>query len=131
MMSQVIDDAQTAVTSLGGAIAGVVSDKIANYVIPQVGLGGSTMGLGDVGLRFIVRAATTSVVFGGVAYLLPNSAENIFFSIVFFAGNRALVRDAVTFGDLLTGGIFKTLQPPPKGMPGGGPAASAGCSCSH
>lgn len=142
MLSTVIDDGKTAITSLGGAIGGVASDKLANYLIAQTGLGVGKGGLGDVGLRFIVRAATTSVVFGGMAYLLPNTAENIFFSIVFFAGNRALVSDAVLFGNILVGGVgnvgsLGVLKPNyggpviPPGQHGGGKVASSGCACTH
>jgi hypothetical protein len=127
MLSQVIGDAKTSVTSLGGAIGGVASDKIANMVLAQVGLGNNKAGLGDVGLRFIIRAATTSLVFGGMSYLLPETSENIFFSIVFFAGNRALVSDAVLFGQILTKGVVPMLPAPT----GKGGKSEASCACKH
>ena len=128
MIANLVGDAQTAVTSLGGAVAGVASDKVANQLVGMAGLGAPSSGLGDAGLRFIIRAGVTSVVFGGIVSLMPQTADNIFFSVVFFAGNRALVNDAVLIGQILTKGALGVLGPP-KSKGGGPPSTTGGCSC--
>ncbi len=121
MLSSVISDAQTAITSLGGAVAGVGSDKLADTLINAAGINPVGGGLGDVGLRFVVRAGVTSMLFAGAAYVMPETADNVFFSIVFFAGNRKLVSDAVRFGTIIVDGTALAASVPSAG--------GAGCGC--
>ena len=130
MLSSVISDAQTAITSLGGVIGGVASDSLSDMLLRNAGLGAATGGLGDVGLRFVVRASVTSLIFAGAAYVMPETADNVFFSIVFFAGNRKLVADAVRFGTIIVDGTgFVATGPPPGITPPSTAAASSSCSC--
>lgn len=90
-------DVQTSITSLGGAIAGYSAEQLSNYVIHKSRLNQSE-GLGQIGLRFAVRSLIASTAFGIAARYMPKTSENIFFSIVFFAANPSMVKDAVTIG---------------------------------
>jgi len=122
-------DAQTSITSLGGAVAGAAGEQLGNYIIHRTGLGKSD-GLGQTGLRFVVRSIVASASFGFVARYMPATSENVFFSIVFFAASPSMVSDAVTLGkhavlaieDLFGGWIPK---PPPRYGPG--PVISQKC----
>jgi len=124
-MNTILEDTQTAVTSLGGAIAGVGSDAIADQIIYYAGLAPSGGGLGDVGLRFVIRSAVTSVIFGAVVSYMPETSSNVFFSQVYFAGNRKLVLDGVMFARILIdGGMSAT-----RGATASVSPKSSGCSC--
>jgi len=139
MLANVVEDAQTAVTSLVGAIAGVASDKIANHLVSSAGLNAPSSGLGDVGMRFVIRAGVTSVVFGTLVTYMPQTADNIFMSVVFFAGNRALVNDAVLFAQYVLRAPLSVLpygsiSPLPPQKPGAPPSSTGGgqyssCAC--
>lgn len=128
-MDNVIEDAQTAVTSLAGAIAGAASDKVANTIISYARLGKNTSGLGDTGLRFIIRAGVTSVMFAGVAGAMPETSSNVFFSILFFAANRALVNDGVHFANLVVKGTSGMLNLQPKAIKTPPTGAAVGSCC--
>lgn len=135
-MNAIIGDAQTAVTSLGGAIAGSASDKIANVLIGYAGLGVGMGGLGDAGLRFIIRAAVSSVTFSAAVSVMPETADNVFFSIIYFAGNKQLISDAVRFADIVVRGTssLTSLKKPVKAMASGshcacGGSSASSCSC--
>lgn len=124
MLSTILEDTQTAVTSLGGAVAGVGSDSIADMLISYAGLPTSGGGIGDVGLRFVVRSAVTSVIFGAVVSYMPETSSNIFFSQVFFAGNRKLVLDGVLFARIIADGLVSTSRAATAPA-----AAKSGCAC--
>ena len=124
-MNTILEDTQTAVTSLGGAIAGVGSDAISDQIIYYAGLAPSGGGLGDVGLRFVIRSAVTSVIFGAVVSYMPETSSNVFFSQVYFAGNRKLILDGVLFARILVEGSIGATR----GVTSGVSQKSAGCSC--
>lgn len=90
-------DAQTSITSIGGAFAGAAGEALGSYIIRASGLGKSD-GIGQTGMRFVVRSVVASASFGLVARYMPGTADNVFFSIVFFAASPSLVKDAVTIG---------------------------------
>ena len=128
-ISNTADDAQTAITSLGAAVAGAASEKLGNYAIRQVGSRGNSFG--DVGTRFILRSLISSAIFGATASLMPQTSGNIFFSIVFFAANFSLVSDAVTLGQIVVSGVPNPLiiLNPAKGPGPGISAASSSGGC--
>ncbi len=119
IISNTVSDAQTAITSLGAAIAGSASEAIGNRLIMSANAGAGN-GIGDVGIRFVVRALVSSVAFGVAANLMPESSSNIFFSIVYFAANPSLVRDGVAIGNIVVGTaargfpIGPIVRPPPQ-----------------
>lgn len=116
-LANTVTDAQTAITSLGGALAGVVSEEAGNYIIRKANVNAGS-GIGDVGLRFIVRALVSSSSFGLATDMMPDTSGNIMFSIVFFAANPSLIRDAVTIAQILVRGVTRDL---PRMIPFPGP----------
>ena len=133
LVAQIVDDAQTGITSLGSAIAGSASNELGSMLIRAAGIG-SGQSLGDVGVRFVVRALVSSAAFSAAATLMPASSNNVFFSIVFFAANDMLVRDAVAIGNIIVRGVLRQTpaipfapdqgQSPAHGMP-----KSSSCAC--
>lgn len=86
-------DAQTTVTSLGAAFAGVAADLASDAIIVRVAGTTRAPGLGQVGLNFIVRALVSSVAYSAAAAVMPETSQNFFFGVLFFASNPGLVRD--------------------------------------
>lgn len=108
-------DVQTTITSLGAAFAGVGAEIVSGMVIRQLGgRAGVQQGLGGVGLNFVARAAICSVAYSSVATLMPATSQNVFFTIVFFASNQALVQDARTIAQMTLTGLrpFVPAQKP-------------------
>lgn len=89
-------DTQTALVSLGAAVAGSTSEVIGNYLV------GATVGngvaVGDVGLSFLIRAVTSSVVLNFSTGMMPDTSGNILFVLIFYGANASVIRDAVTIG---------------------------------
>ena len=120
-LSETMEDAQTSITSLAGAIAGSVSDKLGRYVIRTVGISQSHS-LGDVGLRFVVRALVSSAVYAATVRTMPESSQNILFTLLYFGADSDLTQDAITIGRLVTKLDFSMVGtnpvirgvPPPK-----------------
>lgn len=132
-ISQVFEDAQTSILCLGGAIAGSAADAIGTRIIALSGVKTWDGGLGGVGLDFVVRAVVSAALFDVSAALMPETSGNILFSIIFFAANQTLIRDAVQIGSIATGFLQNTtrtliptrnLSPPQKS------AAASSCACS-
>lgn len=126
-------DVQTTVTSLGAAFAGVAAERGSAYIIRA--LGGRAIGtsMGAVGLNFIARAAVSSVAFAAASSLMPETSDNVFFTILFFACNPSLVGDARTLANIVVDsaigipGMRKT-GPSSAPSPGNGPQPGAACS---
>lgn len=95
----VLDDVKTTITSLGGAVAGAASEWAAEQLISVVGV--QKASAGDAGIRFVVRATTAALAFEGIAYLMPETSSNIFFSILFFAACPNLIKDGVGLAQAL------------------------------
>lgn len=114
-------DAQTAILSVAAAFGGSLSERLGSIVISRMG-GGLKDGFGQTGLRFVVRAVLGATIFTLLARQMPATSQNIFFSIVFFAANPSLVKDAVTLGQTVTAMLFSgggRVSPlPPQYAPG-------------
>lgn len=126
-VSQVVGDAQTGITSLGGAIAGSAADRLGDTVVGMAGLGGQGS-LGDVGLSFIVRTLASSAVYGAAVALMPETSENILFTLLYFQANRKLVSEGLTIANAVTSGFQQSLlktSPAPIGPQPPGRAFSA------
>lgn len=127
-------DAQTSITSLGGAAAGAAGEQLSNWIIRRTGIDQSE-GLGQTGLQFVVRSLVASTTFGLAARYMPETSENVFFSIVFFAASPSMVKDAVTIGkhlvlaveDIFGGRGTGLRKPPPIAVPPVQQSAAAAC----
>lgn len=133
MLSQAATDTVTTITCLGGALAGATSERIGNMLGSMIPGKGSRGTVGEVGLDFCVRAFTSAVAFNLVATYMPQTADNIAFSILFFAAQPTLVREGVQLANMVVGGFGPILgaaklpQPPSPH----GPGAKTDCSCKH
>lgn len=118
ILGEILEDAQTTVTSLGGAVAGATAQRLGDLAIISFKIP-TGPGAGDVGMRFLMRALVASTTYAGGSYLMPESSTNSLWSTLFFASNPALVREATTLASLLVNSIigFSTLPPPQKGKP--------------
>lgn len=114
-------DVQTAVVSLGGSVAGAAANQAATWLIRTVGI--PTQGLGGLGLVFVTRAAVSSVGFALAAYAMPETSQNVLFTLLFFTAEGDLLRTGSRLGHLLlssiTGIVSKgiTLAPTPTPKP--------------
>lgn len=115
-IQSVVGDAQTGITSLGGAVAGSAADRLGDALITMTGLGGQ-QSLGDIGLSFIVRTLGSAAVYGAAVGLMPETSENILFTILYFRANKHLVNDAVLIGDAVTGGLQAVTRTYPPARP--------------
>lgn len=88
-------DVSTTITSLAAGVAGTISNNIGSYLIKTAG-GSSNPNFGERGVQFVVRATVTSIVFGAVASYMPQTSQNVFFSLLFFNTNAALMVDAMS-----------------------------------
>lgn len=98
------EDAQTAITSLGGAVAGAAAERIGSELVRAVGLQ-SQASVGDIGMRFVVRALASSAVYASTVALMPETSKNILFTLFYFGANPSIGRDAVSIGNALVGAI--------------------------
>ncbi len=130
MWANTVDDAQTAVTSLGGAVAGAAAERLGSSAISLVGLH-TKNSLGDIGLRFMVRALVSSAVYGAAVTAMPDTSQNILFTLFYFGANPSLGREAAQIGNIVVGGIpaLTKLQgiSPKAPMPVLGPDPRRGC----
>jgi hypothetical protein len=111
-------DTQTTITSLSGALGGVLSEKLGSLVIDRVG--DKSGGLGATGLEFIVRAAVSSGVYLALVNTFPETADNILFSILFFGADSGLTRSAIKIAnDVVRFPSTRYPIPDPR-QPGGG-----------
>lgn len=132
-VSNTLSDTQTTVTSLGAAIAGVLSERVGNVLVRSMPtVSNPSVGLGNIGLSFIARSIAASVSFSAAAALMPETSQNIFFSIIFFACNPSLVSNGRDFANVLVDGIWRQRPAPVRpGNPspiGNAACASGGCS---
>lgn len=116
-VSNTVADAQTAITSLGGAVAGAAAERIGNSLIDLAGLH-SQKSLGDTGMRFIVRALASSAVYSVAVTAMPETSENLMFSLLYFGANSSLINDGVLIGNAVAGGLGAiTRTNPPVHLP--------------
>lgn len=123
VLANVLGDAQTTVTSLAAGVGGVASSALGDKLVSLAGADARNGGIGAIGLEFVGRAVISSAVFAGLAYLMPRTSENVFFSILFFAGNRGLMGSALTLSGA-TIGAFQRMNLPSKGGPAYAPSAA-------
>ena len=98
-LQQAFGDAQTTIASLAAGIGGVASDSLASFAIAQVGA--QSQGVGALGLEFCFRAVVSAGCFGLLHSQMPETSNNIFFSILYFAGDRGLMMSAVALSRAL------------------------------
>ncbi len=123
-VSQAFGDAQTTIACLAGGIGGATSDAVSSMVIARVG--GSTQGVGAVGLEFCFRAVVSAGTFGLLHSYMPETSGNIFFSILYFACDRGLMGTAVALSRATlnaASGSLRGMTMPAKAPVGGGGAA--------
>lgn len=130
-LSEILQDSQTSILCLGGAVAGAAADKVATMVIGATGLRATNSGVGALGLDFVTRAVVSAAAFDIAATLMPETSGNILFSIIFFAANPNLIRDAVEIGRAAIGTVSfaarKPLVPPSHTAAMG----ESDCACKH
>lgn len=97
ILSHAAVDTQTALVSLGAAVAGATSEALGNYIVGST-VGNSSAAVGDVGLSFLIRAVTSSVVLNFTTGMMPDTSGNILFVLIFYGANASVIRDAVTIG---------------------------------
>src|SRR5271166_4426902 len=102
-LAEVVDDAETAILSIGAAVAGSASERISAYILHRATVINDKNVVGATGINFAVRALVGAAAFSAVSSFMPETSKNIFFSIVFFASYPSLVRDAVLLGNAATG----------------------------
>lgn len=103
LFQNVLVDTQTTVTSLGGAVAGAASERLGSALV--AGFPRVAPGIGSVGLEFIGRAAVASVAFSAAASLMPETSQNVFFSIIFFACNPSLIANGRDFANSIVSAV--------------------------
>jgi hypothetical protein len=102
-------DAQTTVTSLAAGVGGVTASAIGDWIVLKVDPG-SAGGVGALGLQFIGRSVISAGVFIGLSSLMPNTSQNVFFSILFFAGNTGLMGSALALSNAAVNAVKKLLD---------------------
>lgn len=104
-------DVSTTITSLAAGVAGMTSNKLSQYLINAAG-GSSNPSFGERGVQFVVRSTVTSIVFGVVAGYMPQTSQNVFFSLLFFNTNSGLMNDAVGLSAVATNAVINAIIKP-------------------
>lgn len=105
-VSSVAQDAQTTITSLMAGIGGAVSSELGDMMVSQ--FMDRKPALGQVGIEFCGRAVISAGTFALVSSMMPETSQNIFFSILFFAADQGLVRSAVSLSRGVVKGVTST-----------------------
>lgn len=127
-------DVSTTITSLAAGVAGMTCNKLSQYLINAAG-GSGNPGFGERGVQFVVRSTVTSIVFGVVASYMPQTSQNVFFSLLFFNTNSGLMNDAVGLSAAAVNSVLKALPigpatiPRTRTAPANTPCAAAASSC--
>lgn len=123
-------DAQTTVTSLGAAFAGVAAENVSNMIILRWGGNQKAVGLGQVGVNFVLRSVVSAVAFSAAAAVMPETSQNFFFGVLFFASNPGLIRDARDIATIVLKEGFRSTSPPGKSAVDTSPLLDKSCgSC--
>lgn len=109
-------DVSTTITSLAAGVAGMTCNKLSQYLINAAG-GSGNPGFGERGVQFVVRSTVTSIVFGVVAGYMPQTSQNVFFSLLFFNTNSGLMNDAVGLSAAVVNSVLKALPVGPATIP--------------
>jgi hypothetical protein len=139
MLATAAADVQTALTSLGGAIAGTASSELGSFLVKTAGLSGDKT-LGDKGLEFVIRAAVSSMMFGISSNYMPETSQNVLFTFIYFASDAKLIGTARDIGALIVTGLSKSsalvrtplysAKPQPRASSACcGAAPGAACTC--
>lgn len=105
-------DAQTTVTSLAAGVGGATANAIGDALVKAFDPSGKG-GLGAIGLQFVARAVTSAGVFIALQRMLPQTSENVFFSILFFACNPGLMGSAQTLSYAAVSAVGRLLPTNP------------------
>ncbi len=101
-------DVSTTITSLAAGVAGTASNSVSNWLIKSAG-GSSSPNFGERGVQFVVRSTVTSIVFGVVASYMPQTSQNVFFSLLFFNTNTHLMQDAMVLSAQAFNAVTKAV----------------------
>lgn len=109
-IGEVVGDMQTTLTSsLLGAAAGRMSQKVADAVCAAIGLSDAGSSVGAAGSELLVRGFISSALYAVAASTFPETANNVYFSFVYFTADGKLTRQAVAFADELEHLIMQAL----------------------
>lgn len=111
VLKSALYDAQTTVTSLGAGIGGATSTYIGNQLVALVGPVGNA-NLGTVGLEFCARSVVSAAVFGALTSLMPETSQNVFFSILYFAADTGLVSTALAVSNQVVRAVTNLVPMP-------------------
>lgn len=115
ILDTVIEDTQTSVTSLLGAVGGAAAGRVGDMIIMQ--FGGFGGGIGGLGLTFVTQAATASLAYALVSRAAPATSSNVLFGYLFFVTDHQLTRSGASLGhaivNMFLGGFNSAVAPPP------------------
>ena len=130
-LQQAFGDAQTTIACLAAGVAGATSDAISTAVVGAVAQ--PSQGVGAVGLEFAFRAMVSAGVFGLVHSYMPETSNNIFFSILYFATDRGLINNAISLSRAAVSAVHRTAltatKPVPRAQQPAQPPSCATGSC--
>jgi len=115
-LSQAFGDAQTTITCLAAGIGGATSDAISTAIVSRVAPQ-ATAGIGSLGLEFCLRSVVSAGTFGCLHSYMPETGNNIFFSILYFACDRGLMNSAVGLSKAAVNAVQRTAMSPMQRAP--------------
>ena len=99
-LDEITGDLQTSIIGgITGAVAGRVSEQIADQILKVTSIQGES--IGELGLILAIRSLVSSVTFVGLAHLMPETTDNVYFSFVYFTADTALTTAAINFADMV------------------------------
>lgn len=110
MLSEIVGDTQTTITSLAGGIGGVTANAISDRLRSALTGGFLSYSLGSAGLEFVGRAIVSATVFAGLRAAMPQTSENVFFTFLFFYCDQGLLNSGLTVSRGLVGGAIGAVN---------------------
>ncbi len=114
-IASVFGDAQTTVTSLVAGVGGALSTRVGTAILNRIESaepGASRGGVGALGLQFAGRAVISAAAFSVLQGYMPQTSQNIFFSILFFAADTGLMSAGVQLSHALVNAPLTILPAP-------------------
>lgn len=94
---------------LAGGRCGRHSQQQRVQLVDQIGRWKLSPNFGERGVQFVVRSTVTSIVFGVVASYMPQTSQNVFFSLLFFNTNTHLMQDAMVLSAQAFNAVTKAV----------------------
>lgn len=119
IIDTVIEDTQTSITSLLGAVGGAAAGRVGDMLIAQIG--GFGGGIGGLGLTFVTQAATASLAYALVSQAAPQTSTNVLFGYLFFVTDQQLTHSGAALGHAIINmalGAVNSIQAPPPSCKG-------------